>query len=329
MTRIQQLEELLNIAKILGSNLDFNKMADSLLLSCMGSVKVEKAALYIKRNISAETYTLYRNFHGIEVRGQKIQKIETESPLVQFFISHPQPATMPELMEKLEHPNSLAPFAVIEPAIIIPMVAKADLLGMILIGEKIDESPFNPEDRRFLSDFAALAALAVQNAYLFMQSTTDSMTGLKLRHVFVHNLERALVKNDNFSLLMLDIDHFKTVNDSYGHQAGDEILRVLGQILMENVRSQDIVCRYGGEEFIILLPGLKREKSLAIAERIRQTVEKTTFHFKELRIKCTISIGGMEHSTEVEDSVPSLIERADKALYKAKHQGRNKTVFPG
>lgn len=158
---------------------------------------------------------------------------------------------------------------------------------------------------------------------------TDDLTMLYNYRFFQECLDRKLRQVDRqpFALIMLDIDHFKQVNDRWGHQTGNEVLARLADLLQDAVRDNDVVVRYGGEEFAILLPNADAEGAGAVAERIRQTVADTVFYRsgdKELRI--TVSQGISVYPTEA-DNRSDLISNADKAMYKAKELGRNRVVL--
>lgn len=160
------------------------------------------------------------------------------------------------------------------------------------------------------------------NATLVELSVTDKLTGLKNRRFFQEKLEEQLAIFDEtaqlFSLLILDIDHFKKVNDTYGHQVGDEVLAQLAQILNAHARQDDVVARYGGEEFVIILPETDVDTSRRIAEQIRRVVEQAQWQTG----KVTISIG-IATVTE-EDTDATILKKADQALYISKENGRNR-----
>jgi len=125
--------------------------------------------------------------------------------------------------------------------------------------------------------------------------------------------------------MMLDIDHFKKINDTYGHLAGDFVLKEIAKIVKNLIRKSDICGRFGGEEFVILLPNTKLSGAMKLAERIRETIQNHTFDFNGKKINVTVSIGIT--SVGVNDSYESLISRADEALYEAKEKGRNRIEY--
>lgn len=168
--------------------------------------------------------------------------------------------------------------------------------------------------------------------YLLMKykedSTTDFLTGLNNVRQFdgIWNalVGNAAAKNERLSLLMIDIDHFKNVNDTYGHPVGDKILIELGKVLTDTTRSFDVVSRNGGEEFSVILPDCPHQQAIEIAERIRKAVEQNEFEVSPKEtISITVSIGVATYPETVSDTV-EIVDIADEGLYKAKRTGRNK-----
>lgn len=161
------------------------------------------------------------------------------------------------------------------------------------------------------------------------ESTTDGLTGLnnyrKFDDIFNNLIKTIDEKNEKLSLLYIDIDFFKKINDRYGHTQGDEVLKQLGEILRNCTRSFDIVSRNGGEEFTVLLLDCPLIRALEVAENIRNSVENHLFHISEETIHITVSIGVSCYKETTLD-VNTIIDDADKALYTAKKSGRNKVI---
>lgn len=157
----------------------------------------------------------------------------------------------------------------------------------------------------------------------------DSLTDLYNRRYFMEaskkEIERANRYEEPLSLMMLDIDHFKDVNDTYGHVAGDNVLKRFAAIIKESVRDVDIVGRLGGEEFGIILPKATLDNAKQVAERVREDIEDSTFKFKELSISITVSIGIAKYN-KYNPSMDNMLHKADDALYAAKNRGRNCVV---
>lgn len=163
---------------------------------------------------------------------------------------------------------------------------------------------------------------------------TDSLTGLYNRRYLEVHLEKLLQKNQeakkSLAVMLVDIDHFKVVNDTYGHHAGDEVLKIFAQRLMSNLRSFDLVARLGGEEFAVILPDVTEQRAWMVAERLRQSISESPFPVSPAgtMVNVTTSIGAVLIDHQPQTKVEAL-ERADKCLYEAKSSGRNAAVFEG
>jgi diguanylate cyclase (GGDEF)-like protein len=173
-------------------------------------------------------------------------------------------------------------------------------------------------------------ALVLLNESLNIQATVDPLTGLFNRREFRNRLHaewgRFKRHQSPMSVVLLDIDHFKRVNDTHGHDGGDAVLEALGALLRAQQRRQDVLCRYGGEEFVILLPDTRRDAAHLAAESLRKRVMAHSFRVKEARLHVTVSLGvagAIENNPANEDEFIAL---ADQALYRAKAEGRNRTA---
>ena len=172
------------------------------------------------------------------------------------------------------------------------------------------------------------AAAAIENAKLYREleylSVTDPLTNLWNYRCFINSVDEEIQRckrfANTFSLLMIDADNFKSYNDSYGHLEGDLLLKELGKIFTGNLRVIDKVCRYGGDEFVVLLPNTDIDRAKIAAEKLRAAVEKCAF-----KQKMTVSVGIAEYRTNL--SRFELIMRADRCLYQAKTQGRNRVFI--
>jgi diguanylate cyclase (GGDEF)-like protein len=161
-------------------------------------------------------------------------------------------------------------------------------------------------------------------------ASKDSLTDLYNRRFFENiaknTISVAKRQKTNFSSLMIDIDKFKNINDTYGHSTGDEVLKSLAGILKKFTRESDVVARFGGEEFVILLPNTDIAGAKIIADKIRLRVEGNQLQINGASINYTISIGVSQFNETIDTLVDTILDRADKALYEAKNAGRNKVV---
>jgi len=217
-------------------------------------------------------------------------------------------------------------------AIAAPLMIGNRTLGVIGVMNSDRRRTFSASDKDLMRLFAQQAAIAVENAKLFRekerQARVDITTGIYNRRGLLElgkrELDRAHRYERPLAALMVDVDRFKRVNDTHGHPIGDLVLKELAQIMQNNIRTIDVLGRYGGEEFVILLPETTPESAFEIAERLREIVADHTFTPDSLEIKLTISIG-LAFSTGEKNGLDNLIKRADDAMYESKGAGRNRT----
>ncbi|MGM0442012.1 MAG: sensor domain-containing diguanylate cyclase, partial [Elusimicrobiota bacterium] len=216
-----------------------------------------------------------------------------------------------------------------ETLLCLPLKFKEDILGVVTLDSKFSGKQFIRNDKRLLSILASQAAVAINNARMYKMAITDPLTKLYMRRFFLTRLDQEIEKakrySGKFSLLFLDIDHFKKFNDTYGHQMGDRALMHLADIMKSTTRGADICGRYGGEEFVILLPETPKERAVILAERLREKVDNSTFKVDGRKYKIRICIGVAGYNSSVK-TPKDLIREADKKLYRAKEEGRNKVV---
>jgi len=213
----------------------------------------------------------------------------------------------------------------------LPLISRGNVIGVMQVAPEVGKLS-SSKDKRFLMVFAGAAAVAIDNSLLHKKTEEltiiDGLTELYNFRYFRNKLADELRRADRYrqklSVLMMDLDHFKEINDRFGHQTGNVILREVSNIIRHCVRDIDVVARYGGEEFVVILPQTDEGEALVIAERIRDSIEK--FLFAESRgrreIHLTISIGIATYPEGIH-SLDQLLEKVDKAMYKAKADGRN------
>jgi len=203
-----------------------------------------------------------------------------------------------------------------------------------LCAQAYTRNAYHRGDLDALELLAANAAVAIDNARLFSEvrglAARDELTGVFNRRHFIelakHEFERVTRYPHPLTILLLDVDHFKRVNDTYGHSTGDEVLRALATRCLNSLRDQDVLGRYGGEEFVILLPETDLPSARLVAERLRIRIATTTLatHRGDLRITISLGVAGRAPGETVD--FQTVLERADEALYRAKNGGRNQVV---
>lgn len=213
----------------------------------------------------------------------------------------------------------------------VPMTIKDQVLGVLEFVNKTTGEPFGREDLDLLLRLVDVTAVAVERTSLYQKMTelalTDDLTKLfnsrYLNRTIEIEIQRSTRYKTSVSLIFMDIDYFKRINDHYGHLIGSKVLVEMGQLLLKSLRSVDIVARYGGDEFVVVLPQTTPNAAALIAERMRKSIEQNTFLKKEgYALKLTASFGVASYP-ESARSKEELVKIADEAMYKVKHQTRN------
>ncbi len=226
------------------------------------------------------------------------------------------------------------PKATLRSHLTLPLAVEGEILGCLSLSSD-QPNAFDAQDLQFLSVIGYQMAASLKHFQRFRSiksmATYDTLTGLYNRRYFEERLEveaqNSFHSGISLSLVMVDIDHFKKVNDTFGHTEGDQILCKISSLLKSSVRKKDTIARYGGEEFILILPEAALQQSFVIAERIRQLVENTLFEVGRAHVHLTLSMGISNFPSHRVKSKEELIKMADQALYEAKRGGRNKVCI--
>jgi len=264
-------------------------------------------------------------------------RIPANKGLSGYIISTGTPLLMQDLLEpgKLKdidvihfgYPDHIRAF------IAVPMRLGNKVIGM-LSSQSYSPHKYSIQDQHMLEMLASHAAIAINNAQLFAQvqrlAITDSLTNIYNRRYFFEaaqvEFSRANRYEHPFSIIMIDLDNYKTINDTYGHVIGDEALKLISQRLLENIRGSDILARYGGDEFSVLLPETDLPQAVEMAERLRILVSEAPIVVDQYQFNITISIGVTSSNEHVTD-LSQIILSADMALYDAKSGERNKVAY--
>lgn len=280
-----------------------------------GNLYFEKSQLQEKTN---EVFTLYemtkeisKNFDEKDVFNILRNKLKETIVYEECHWLNPDSDELKELKKRDDY-------------FLFPLKGKKALLGYLAIkGVSLD-------DKESIVILAHQFALGLQRINLYQEieklAITDSLTGVYTRRYimeyFKEELERSRAKKIHLSFLMIDVDYFKRFNDRFGHLTGDRILRGVAENISESIREIDIVGRYGGEEFCVILPETDREGAYYVAERIRSSMEKIPIKAYETTVRTTVSIGIVTFPEDAQ-KISGLIDKADWALYRAKKMGRN------
>jgi len=304
---------------------------------------VEQAAVLLKE---AQGHSfVVRNARGIDAK--QLSKFNFGKSLVGWITKHKEPFVMSEA-EQTMSPSQFyqLTYSLRELPIEVcqPLLAKGNLVGLVMLGQKRRGALYTDKDLEILSGIGTILGTAIENSKLSDQAVIDGLTHLYHQRYFKNRLAEDIQVSNHVSssmaLIMVDIDHFKKLNDSYGHQAGDKVIESVASTLRQTVRSNDIVARYGGEEFAIYIQeGLspaRDQKSQdghgllkgaeGLAEKIRVQIEHNVIIYQDNIFNITVSVGvGFKSTAENKMTNQILIDRADQALYHSKKNGRNQT----
>ncbi len=327
-------QTLLSFRNKMGNILNLEELANEILPAITKALHISQAKLLFQDTGSGDFVTQFAYPEAPNKDAKDEFKLNVDNPIVSWLdkqntpLSIDQVNVIPELKGLWQ--SEKEQIARAEVGLLCP-IKNGKLIGILALGKKIKDTAFTHEDIELVRSMADQAGAIVENAQLYMRATqlanTDWLTGLYNHRSFHEHMEQEIARSSRFgavfSLVMMDIDLFKSYNDTCGHLAGDEALRTIGKIIQNAIRGADLAFRYGGEEFSVVLPETRLEEGFKAAERIRQAVETKT---KTLVIPITISLGIASWPL---DGVmkEEIIARADAALYRAKETGRNKTCL--
>ena len=266
-------------------------------------------------------------------KGSTVQVLpgQPADPLVEWSVKTRTPVLVRDMrLEDRFGPRAAAP--PFRSALVVGLAVAQKPYGFVRL-ESPKTDAYNNDDLRTVDLFATLASMTLENIRLFEEAhqlaTHDSLTQLVTQRTFLQKLKEELLRAGRSqmptALVMADIDNFKVYNDTYGHQAGDELLRTVARLLSSHTRPVDTVARYGGEEFALILPNTVRDQALATAERARAAVANEPFVFQGRRTRVTMSFGVALFPTDATTQT-QLVRVADERLYRSKDSGRNQVT---
>ncbi|MCL5238194.1 MAG: sensor domain-containing diguanylate cyclase [Nitrospirae bacterium] len=303
---------------------DLNELLNYIVVIIGKSLKVESICLFIK-----EEDGLYHAHCSCGIDKKTASAYKLGSGIINWLMLTRQ-VFIREEQEMLKTPENFSAvytdLGKISAELVIPLFHKGELAGILTLGYKGNREIYVQSDIDLLESLADQAAIAIKNIRLSAEAITDGLTGLYVHKYFnirlQEEIERAKRYRHPLSLLLIDVDHFKRVNDAHGHLAGDRILRAISRLWKDNIRSGDVLSRYGGEEFAVILPETSKADAVKVAETLRSYTESARVD----GIRVTISIGVASIGEgDLDCDRNKLIRNADKALYLAKHKGRNRT----
>ncbi len=330
--QVRAIDQVLNAGSELGSQMslsDVLKQLRNLLGQFRRVVPWDTCVIYVVQyDENAEEEMLV----AAEIAGDDMAayrgKIAFGTGVVGYAATKQRPALIADLHKDVRQPDGdMRPNA--RASLVVPVVADGQAVGCVQL-ISAEPNSYTTDQLEHVGRLISLASMGVRNALIHsrtrLMADTDSLTGLLSARAYHERLEtefrKAQAARRSLSLLIIDLDNFKQVNDGHGHQAGDELLRRVGALLRQQARRNDIACRYGGDEFIIVMPETIKSEAAVVADRIRRTIEDMSFTSGTSLVRVTVSIGAASYPQDVTNK-HSLIKAADDALYAAKEDGRN------
>ena len=273
------------------------------------------------------TIKCYKNYKLVELN----LHIESISSFEPFFAKFPEPVYFEFFTSVIGRDKNIQALEAIEPELIIPILGPSWLYGIVLLGNNILGDGFSPHELSFVENLMQFVSKSINSHLHYEQTLRDEKTGLFNNGFFMTRLNEEIVKvrraRTETSVIIMDVDHFKSFNDTYGHLAGDRVLETLAITLKQGVRVGDVPSRFGGEEFTVLLPDTEIDMALIVAERLRDMVQNMKVDWEPSLPQVTISLGISSFHRESNISAELVLERADAALYQSKKHGRNRTTL--
>jgi diguanylate cyclase (GGDEF)-like protein/putative nucleotidyltransferase with HDIG domain len=328
-----QRQALRNFSLSISNNLDLNNIVRELIEAVQLALHAKQILVLIKHE-AEEYYYVFRTSSQLY---KPDFQISLDNPIVKWLISNNASLSRQELYSqpffKSMWEKEKKDIHDLDIEVIIPIKSRNDIIGMLMLTRKNNNTAYTLDDLDLLTYLGASTAVAFDNARLFARSQseaiTDSLTKLYNHRYFFKALSEQVEKigSAELSILLVDLDFFKLYNDLYGHVEGDKTLEMVASIMTRMVGQKGIVCRYGGEEFTILLPYHNSQMAYVVAEKIRLEIHRSFFNTTDVTQRfLTASIGVCTYPHAAPNG-EELLKRADLAMYTAKNQGKNQTVI--
>lgn len=329
--RNEELRALVEIGKALTSSLDLQEILNVIMEKVSLLLKPHTWSLLLVDEGSGElVYEIAVSPSAERLKGVRLSRGEGIAGWVSV---QGEPQLIPDISGD-EHVTPLPEYRIHPPArsvLCVPVKSKNRTLGVMELVNTVEERVFDEADLKILSTIADYAAIAIENAYYFKKvnelAITDDLTGLynsrHFHYLLDYEVERASRYDADLSLVFIDLDYFKKINDSYGHLVGSRLLTEVGHIIIRHIRKVDIAARYGGDEFVIVLPNVPKGGAYSMAAKMRRVFNAHDFLAEEgYRINLTASFGIASFPEDARSKI-DLISLADKAMYEVKASTRD------
>ena len=316
--RVDELSTFREIGLAINSILDFDEVLETVIWKVTSLFESAAGVIYL---LDSSSDKLVARIARQDNELRRADELENES--VAIGEGPVGQALAERLGTIVEEPNGYS-------SLVEPLTAKHEGIGVIKVSRGDPQGPFDRNDSNLLSVISSQVAVAIHNAKLYSLATTDSLTNLYVRRYFDLRLREEFFAARRYkqplSILMIDIDHFKSFNDRYGHQTGDSVLKEISRIITQNCRRSDVPCRYGGEEMAVILAATGLEGAVTVGQKIRQQISQREFSFNRVQgLKIAVSVGVASYRIGMR-TPEELVASADAALYKAKRKGRNRVI---
>lgn len=269
----------------------------------------------------------YENMKTVETDAE----IKSLEGMERFFRKYSGTTSFLILENEISQSENMETFRKFNPEIVVPVLGISGLYGVIIFAPKMLGEEYSAKEIAYIDRLMHFTSIAIQNTIHYEHSVKDSKTSLYNHNFFIHRVSEQIARSRRirtpFSIIVMDIDKFKNFNDSYGHMAGDEVIISLAKILNKTIREGDILSRFGGEEFTVLLPHAGRKEAWLASERFRKAIEDMETDYQGTILKVTVSLGIASYNYLENLDENNLLKRADTALYQSKNNGRNMSSF--
>ncbi|MGL1893207.1 MAG: GGDEF domain-containing protein [Spirochaetaceae bacterium] len=326
----KELEDLISEAYIISEKKSVDELVGYLVQGLTEKFVPSNLVVIVNEGVlnnSGLKFITYKNLkrETIEVN------LSTLEPYVDYFNNNPGTMNFKVFEDGIANSKLVAPFKEINTEIIIPVHGHSGLYGLILFGPKILDEDYTDKEIKYIDRLMSFISVGIQNNIHYENSVKDGKTGLYNHLFFISRVNEEFARSKRSktpsALIIIDIDNFKIFNNDYGHLAGDEVIIKIAHELKHLVREMDIVSRFGGEEFTVLLPETTGNVALMIANRIRSAIELLTIKYQDKELKVTVSIGVSVYNWVENLTSNDILNRADEALYLSKENGRNKATI--
>jgi len=330
--KIGELEILLQVNSLTSQTLDRDETLEAMKKLFLSKFKLDEYILMLKTDSEKELEIA--SYHGITLDKGVWVKVDEKNIILHEVFNKGESIYISDLTSD-GHYNFLGLIGRKGSLLSLPLISEKKTVIGILNLHRSEPRAFSNDEIEFLQLMTLHAAGVIDKTILFQNTQvlayTDALTSIFNRRYFDQRYTREILRarryKRNLSVLMIDIDHFKVYNDTFGHLMGDKVLQKVAQVLETELRRADVICRYGGEEFVVILPEIDLHNAYYVAEKLRNAVITSTFSGDEKMSGKGITISlGVAAFPENGDTEKMVLEKADEALYKAKERGRNQVV---